>query len=347
MSEARPTVDVTYRRAEEADLPRVFAVFRAALNAYLVPAGQEGIPEDEEQSPVYRHFLEHDGERFWVAEAVVEDLTDGGGGTLGAGGRQIVGWGSGLLRGDWWFLSSLFVLPEAQGRGVGAPAVRAGGDGRAAGSGARHRHRLAAAHLEHAVRASRPAAARGARRVRRTGRGRGSPSRGSARSCRSASPPPPIPELREIDAGGERPRPQRRPRVLPDRRRPVRLAVPPPRPPGRLRRAATGRLGGACRVRCARATSRPSRPTPSPIWPGAGHRQGSAAASPAAARARSGRSGRPGWSSPARPACSSPRARSAASTATSSPATGCSERGAAPRPAAPAPVIRAPRDTVR
>ena len=119
MSEARPTAEVTYRRAEEADLPRVFAVFRAALNAYLVPAGQEGIPEDDEQSPVYRHFLEHDGERFWVAEAVVEDLTGGGGGTLGVGGRQIVGWGSGLLRGDWWFLSSLFVLPEAQGRGVG------------------------------------------------------------------------------------------------------------------------------------------------------------------------------------------------------------------------------------
>ena len=52
MSEAGPTAEVTYRRAEEVDLPRVFAVFRAALNAYLVPAGQEGIPEDEVQSPV-------------------------------------------------------------------------------------------------------------------------------------------------------------------------------------------------------------------------------------------------------------------------------------------------------
>ena len=119
MSEARPTVEVTYRRAVEADLPRLFAVFRAALNAYLVPAGQEGIPEDDEQSPGYRHFLEHDGERFWVAEAHVEDLTGGGGGTLEVGGRRIVAWGSGLLRGDWWFLSGLFVLPEAQGRGVG------------------------------------------------------------------------------------------------------------------------------------------------------------------------------------------------------------------------------------
>ena len=119
MSEARRTVEVTYRRAEEADLPRVFAVFRAALNAYLVPAGQPAIPEDDLQSPSYRHFLRHDGERFWVAEAIVEDLTGGGGGTLGETGRRIVGWGCGLVRGEWWFLSSLFVLPEAQGLGVG------------------------------------------------------------------------------------------------------------------------------------------------------------------------------------------------------------------------------------
>jgi GNAT superfamily N-acetyltransferase len=120
VGEARPTVEVTYRRAEEADLPRVFAVFRASLNAYLVPAGQQGIPEADEQSPGYRHFLRHDGERFWVAEAVVEELTGGGAGTLARGGLQIVGWGSGLLRGDWWFLSGLFVLPEAQGRGIGS-----------------------------------------------------------------------------------------------------------------------------------------------------------------------------------------------------------------------------------
>ncbi len=118
MDEAGRTAEISYRRAEEADLPRLFEVFRAALNAYLVPAGQQGIPEGEDQSPAYRHYLRHDGERFWVAEAVVEELT-GGGGSLGATGRQIVAWGSGLLRGDWWFLSGLFVLPEAQGLGVG------------------------------------------------------------------------------------------------------------------------------------------------------------------------------------------------------------------------------------
>ena len=119
MNEIRPAAEVAFRRAEEADLPRVFEVFRAALNAYLIPAGQTGIPEQDDQSPAYLHYLRHDGERFWVAEAVVEELTEGGGGSLGTTGRQIVAWGSGLVRGDWWFLSSLFVLPEAQGLGVG------------------------------------------------------------------------------------------------------------------------------------------------------------------------------------------------------------------------------------
>lgn len=112
--------EVKYRRAEEADLPRVFAVFRAALNSYLVPAGQQPIPEDEQQPPSYPHFLRHDAERFWVAEADVEELNAGGVDSLGVGGRQVVGWGSGLLRGDWWFLSNLFVLPEAHGMGIGA-----------------------------------------------------------------------------------------------------------------------------------------------------------------------------------------------------------------------------------
>ena len=118
MSEARttgrPAAEVTYRRAEQADLPRAFAVFRAALNSYLVPAGQQPIPDEDQQSPTYLHMLRYDAERFWVAETVDEELTGG------VCGRQIVGWGSGLLRGGWWFLSSLFVLPEAQGLGVGA-----------------------------------------------------------------------------------------------------------------------------------------------------------------------------------------------------------------------------------
>ena len=139
MTDSVGVAGVTYRRAEEADLPRVFAVFRAALNAYLVPAGQTPVPEEDDQSPAYRHYLRHDAERFWVAEAEVEAEVEQAAagddtGTGDAAGRGIVAWSSGLLRGDWWFLSSLFVLPEAQGRGVGARLFELAGTGAPAGA---------------------------------------------------------------------------------------------------------------------------------------------------------------------------------------------------------------------
>lgn len=95
--------EITYRPSEVADLPALFPIFRTALNAYLEPAGQSLLPDVDDQQPVYRHHLEHDAERFWLTER------DG----------KVVAFGNGLLRGAWWFLSNLFVLPEAQGLGVG------------------------------------------------------------------------------------------------------------------------------------------------------------------------------------------------------------------------------------
>jgi len=103
VGKARGTAEVSYRRAAGADLPRLFEVYRAALNGYLVPAGQEPVLEQDDEQPVYEHLLRQDGERLWVAER------DG----------EVVAWGSGLVRGDWWFLADLFVLPEAQGLGIG------------------------------------------------------------------------------------------------------------------------------------------------------------------------------------------------------------------------------------
>jgi GNAT superfamily N-acetyltransferase len=104
MDRLDPGLEVTYRRAAAADLPRLFEVFRSALNGYLVPAGQEPVPDRNDQQPIYEHLLRQDGERLWVAEA----------------GDDVVAWSSGLVRGDWWFLGDLFVLPEAQGRGIGS-----------------------------------------------------------------------------------------------------------------------------------------------------------------------------------------------------------------------------------
>ena len=340
MSEAGRTAEVTYRRAEEADLPRLFEVFRAALNAYLVPAGQPGIPEGDDQSPAYRHYLRHDGERFWVAEAVVEELTDGGGGSLGVTRPSDRRLGERAAEGR-------LVVPQQPLRAAGGagprrrrPAVRAGDDGRAAGSGARHRHRLAAAHLQHPVRAPRPAAARGARRDRR-GAAAGSAAAAARQPRGGAAHHRVDPGTARDRRGGERRRPERRPRVLPHRQRPARLAPAARRPAGGLRDAAQGRLGrsGSLRARARHRT--PSRPTPSRDSRRSAPPR-SAPASPAAAPGRSAPCGRPASSSRPPRACSSPRARSAGSTAIWPPATACSERRSRRRaaPARRASVIR-------
>ena len=95
---------ITYRRAAPADADRVFQVFRTALNDYRARAGHELVPDVNDQAPGFLHGVRHDGERCWVAERE----------------GDVVAWGAAILRDDWWFLSSLFVLPEAQGAGVGA-----------------------------------------------------------------------------------------------------------------------------------------------------------------------------------------------------------------------------------
>jgi GNAT superfamily N-acetyltransferase len=77
--------------------------------------------ERGERSPLHQHWLAHDAGRFWVAES------DG----------RLVGFACGIERpgrsGPWWFLSSLFVLPEAQGRGVGRALLERAASGRERG----------------------------------------------------------------------------------------------------------------------------------------------------------------------------------------------------------------------
>lgn len=95
---------IVYRAASQDDLWQTSRVFRAAANDLSRRHGlRPSIPADDARIAIHGHLLRHDAPRFWVAES------DAG----------VVGFGAGIARGEWWFLSSLFVLPDLQGRGVG------------------------------------------------------------------------------------------------------------------------------------------------------------------------------------------------------------------------------------
>lgn len=92
------------RPATEADLPAQDAVFRAAVGELF---GRYSLPPPDPPPEVFaaqqRHLIRHDGERCFVAEE------DG----------RVLGFTAAFVRDDAWFLASLFVHPDAQGRGLG------------------------------------------------------------------------------------------------------------------------------------------------------------------------------------------------------------------------------------
>jgi GNAT superfamily N-acetyltransferase len=95
---------VEIRPTEHADLAAQLGVFRAAIGSLYRPHSFEPPnPPDEAFLAQQSHLLEHDPERCFVAEE----------------GGRVVGYGAAFLRDDSWFLASLFVLPEFQGRGIG------------------------------------------------------------------------------------------------------------------------------------------------------------------------------------------------------------------------------------
>jgi GNAT superfamily N-acetyltransferase len=95
---------VELRPTAAEDLPALFEVFCSAIGELyrrhnLDPPG----PSLEVFQLQHRHVLEHDGDRCRVA------VDDG----------RLVAYAAAIARGDSWFLCSLFVRPDAQGRGVG------------------------------------------------------------------------------------------------------------------------------------------------------------------------------------------------------------------------------------
>ena len=92
------------RRATEADLRAQYDVFRAAIGElYRRHSFEPPNPPWEAFAAQQGHLLRRDGERSVVAE------DDG----------RVVAFAAALVRGDAWFLASLFVQPEHQGAGLG------------------------------------------------------------------------------------------------------------------------------------------------------------------------------------------------------------------------------------
>lgn len=103
--------DVIYRLAREDDLSAMRLVQSKALYDLLVTRGGRDpsvVPITDEPSTEMRHVIQTDPKLAWIS---IED------------GRPI-GFSVGFVRGKLWFLSDLFVLPEAQGKGVGAELLK-------------------------------------------------------------------------------------------------------------------------------------------------------------------------------------------------------------------------------
>jgi GNAT superfamily N-acetyltransferase len=100
---------VTYRQAARVDLPACGAIWRAALNDYMGRLNLPEVPNDLAAIlRIHRHLQATDPAGFLVAEEATAD-----------GSVRIVAFASAVQRGAVWFLSMLFVLPEAQAAGIG------------------------------------------------------------------------------------------------------------------------------------------------------------------------------------------------------------------------------------
>jgi GNAT superfamily N-acetyltransferase len=109
-AEVRPE-ELTYRPASAYELSDCAEVWRQSINDYTRRLGQPDVPA--ETGPLlrlYAHLQASDPGLFVVALRPDPDA---------ARGERIVGFAAALRRERLWFLSMLFVLPEAQGVGLG------------------------------------------------------------------------------------------------------------------------------------------------------------------------------------------------------------------------------------
>ena len=108
---ARPraaAAGLTCRLAEPDELATCGAIWRTAINDYVVRLGQGEIPDEVNPATrLFIHLQATDPERFVVA--TVPDGT----------GERVIGFASAIVRERLWYLSMLFVLPEFQGAGLG------------------------------------------------------------------------------------------------------------------------------------------------------------------------------------------------------------------------------------
>ena len=110
-----------FRPATPADLPTCARIWRESLNDYMGRLSQPEVPDDLGAIlRLYGHLQSTDPARFLVAERTERtERTDG------AGGPAIDAFVAAVAREGLWFLSMLFVLPRAQGRGLGRALVAA------------------------------------------------------------------------------------------------------------------------------------------------------------------------------------------------------------------------------
>jgi len=102
-------VNVEYRLARSADLPAVATTFAAAIDDLNKKHGFFFEPTSTSPpNPQYAFWLRKDPAAFWVAEHR----------------DRVVGYTHSFLRGSFWFLADLFILPQYQGKGIGGNLIK-------------------------------------------------------------------------------------------------------------------------------------------------------------------------------------------------------------------------------